>query len=105
MEILEFEFRAKMWLYNGSGPWHFLTVPKKISAEIEDMTTGLKAGFGSVKVEAQVGTTIWKTSIFPQASSSAYILPIKKEVRKAQSLELEKPFRLKLKILGIEPRH
>ena len=48
-------------------------------AEAETLTThatlhrlefGRQRGFGSVKVTAQIGETRWKSSVFPQKSSS-----------------------------------
>jgi hypothetical protein len=40
-----------------------------------------------VRVEARIGGTIWRTSIFPDAKSRCYVLPVKKAVRKAQRIE------------------
>jgi hypothetical protein len=35
-----------------------------------------------VRVEARVGTVVWRTSIFPDSKSGAFLLPIKAEVRR-----------------------
>jgi Domain of unknown function (DUF1905) len=40
-----------------------------------------------VRVEATIGTTTWTTSVFPEAKSKCYVLPVKKAVRTAQALE------------------
>jgi hypothetical protein len=40
-----------------------------------------------VRVRVTVGTTTWQTSIFPDGARGAYVLPIKRAVRRAQSLE------------------
>jgi uncharacterized membrane protein (UPF0127 family) len=40
-----------------------------------------------VRVRARVGATTWRTSIFPDGKRGAYVLPVKRAVRKAQSLE------------------
>ena len=83
----QFEFDAELWLYDGDAAWHFITVPQDISDEIDERTVGQKAGFGSVPVHVTVGVTTWSTSLFPDSKRSAYILPVKKDVRRAESIE------------------
>ena len=71
-----------LWLSTGEGgSWHFVTVPEDQSAEIRAESLVLRAGFGSVKVEATMNGFSWRTSLFPQ-KSGGYILPVKKEVRR-----------------------
>jgi hypothetical protein len=43
--------------------------------------------FGSVRVRVTVGGSVWRTSIFPEGGRGAYVLPIKKAVRKAEGLD------------------
>lgn len=43
-------------------------------------------GFGSARVEVEIGDTRWKTSVFPHKESGGWILPIKAAVRKAEEL-------------------
>ncbi len=84
---LDFEFESEIWLWQAEkGAWHFLTVPEDISADIKAFTKHLARGFRSVKVEARIGDTVWKTSIFPSKSHNGYILPIKASVRKAEGV-------------------
>jgi hypothetical protein len=45
-------------------------------------------GWGMLPVQAQIGKTIWKTSLFPQAKDQTYLLPVKAAVRKAEQLEV-----------------
>jgi hypothetical protein len=40
-----------------------------------------------VRVRVTVGDSTWSTSIFPDSASSCFVLPIKRQVRKAQELE------------------
>jgi hypothetical protein len=47
---------------------------------------GRRRGFGSVKVAVTVGSSTWKTSLFPQ-KSGGWFLPIKKPVRLAEGLD------------------
>jgi len=75
---------APLWLWSeGKGSWHFLTIPPDEAVEIrlESAASGIRRGFGSVRVEATINGVTWKTSIFPQ-KSAGYILPIKADVRK-----------------------
>ena len=75
---------APIWLWSeGKGSWHFLTIPPDEAVEIrlESTASGVRRGFGSVRVEAVINEISWKTSIFPQ-KSGGYILPIKADVRR-----------------------
>ncbi len=76
-----------MWVWNTStGSWHFVTLPPGLSDQIADLTDHRAHGFGSVRVEVSIGSSVWKTSLFPSKEESAYVLPLKKAVRSAQSL-------------------
>jgi hypothetical protein len=74
---------APIWLWSeGQGSWHFLTIPAEEALEIRLMAAAEpRRGFGSVRVEARINQTAWRTSIFPQ-KSGGYILPIKAAVRR-----------------------
>lgn len=86
---LEFSFQSKVWLWQAEkGAWHFVTLPTDMSEDIKAFTKHLARGFRSVKVEARIGETRWKTSIFPSKEYSAYILPLKKSVRDAEDIGL-----------------
>lgn len=47
---------------------------------------GPREGFGSVRVQATVGSTTWHTSLFPDATTGSFVLPVKKPVRLAEGL-------------------
>lgn len=81
----QFGFDAELWLYEGDAAWHFITVPADVSDEIEASTTQ-RRGFGSVRVDVTVGATTWSTSLFPDSKRGAYVLPVKAEVRRRESL-------------------
>ncbi len=82
-----FEFDAKLWQWEAkSGPgWMFVTVPQDHSDQIKEMTP-LRNGFGSVKVNVQIGDSEWSTSIFPSTEEEAFVLPIKKAIRLAEDI-------------------
>lgn len=79
-------FKAELWAWKGDAAWHFLTLPQDLSAKIKFFSAQPRRGFGSVRVEVRIGTSVWKTSIFPSKTSKAYILPVKASVRQAEKL-------------------
>jgi hypothetical protein len=75
---------APVWLWSeGKRRWHFLTIPDDEAVEIrlESAASGIRRGFGSVRVEAAINGVAWRTSIFPQ-KEGGYVLPIKGDVRR-----------------------
>jgi len=74
--------RLRLWSGEG-GSWHFVTIPPGEAVEIrlESAASGMRRGFGSVRVKASIGEVAWTTSIFPQ-KSGGYLLPIKAAVRR-----------------------
>jgi Domain of unknown function (DUF1905) len=85
MHDLSFTFTAKLWLYAGKGAWFFVTLPDDVAGQIR-FFSGRRQGFGSVRVVARIGTSTWKTSVFPDSKSGSYLLPVKAEIRKAQNI-------------------
>jgi hypothetical protein len=87
---LSFHFTSTCWLWQAEkAAWHFISLPKEQSEEIKFFNDNLshkKRGWGSVRVEAKIGETRWKTSIFPQTKEGVYLLPIKAEVRKKEKI-------------------
>lgn len=83
---MEYEFTAKLWLYNGKAAWHFITLPQDIADEIREIFSSDRIGWGSIRVSVTIGRTRWNTSIFPDKKSKSYLLPVKTEVRHENSL-------------------
>jgi Domain of unknown function (DUF1905) len=81
-----FEFSAPLRRSPGADGWHFVSVPAEISDDITDITVSIRRGFGSVRVSVTVGSTTWRTSIFPDRRTGTYMLPMKKAVRIAEHL-------------------
>lgn len=81
------EFDAELWIWDArrGDSWTFVSLPAEASEEIRERAVGPRRGFGSVRVRATVGGTTWTTSIFPD--SRGYVLPVKRAVRKAESLD------------------
>jgi Domain of unknown function (DUF1905) len=83
-----YAFRAKLWQYHGPGAWYFVSLPADIADDIRARCGAEASGFGSIKVEAAIRETQWTTSLFPDKTRRTYLLPIKKAVRMAESLEV-----------------
>jgi len=84
--VTTFLFSAPLWQHPGEGSWHFISVPADISDDIAHLTAATRKGFGSVRVTATVGSTVWQTSVFPDSKTGTYLLPVKKAVRTIENL-------------------
>ncbi len=79
-------FTSVLWRWEAQDAWRFVTVPADLTEEIR-VTGGPPRGFGSVRVEVRVGSTTWRTSVFPDVRRDSYVLPVKRAVRDAEDLE------------------
>ena len=75
-----------MWEWDGQAAWHFVSLPEAVADDIAEMYGGAARGFGSVRVEVTVGSSRWRTSVFPDKGRGTYVLPMKKAVRVAEGL-------------------
>jgi hypothetical protein len=82
-------FDAELWIWDArrADSWTFVSLPAEASEEIQDMAAEPRRGFGSVRVRVTIGGSTWTTSIFPDSARGSYVLPIKRAVRKAESLD------------------
>jgi len=81
-----FASNGVLWRHDSATAWHFLTVPAETSSEIHERFGMLSPGFGSLRVEATIGDTRWRTSIFYDRSLRSYLLPVNAAARKAGGL-------------------
>ncbi len=106
-----FTIRTKVWIYEGSstpssnaaamkGAWHFVTLPKKRADAIKMLYRKQRRGWGSLPVSVTLGSSTWKTSIFPDSKAGSYLLPLKAGIRKKEKIESGDTVALKLKILA-----
>lgn len=79
-------FTSVLWRWEALAAWQFVTVPADLTDAIR-LTACPPRGFGSVRVEATVGATTWRTSVFPDTSRGAFVLPFKRAVRHAEDLD------------------
>lgn len=93
-------FTVKVWLHpGGTANWHFLTVPKRESSEIKNVFREFTRGWGSLPVLVTIKKTSWNTSIFLDRKSGTYLLPLKKEIRRIEDLQIEDTVTVTIKIL------
>ena len=85
--MAQFHFRADLWEdpRASAGSWHFVTLPGGIADDIIG-EAGPRNSFGSIRVEATIGATTWRTSLFPDKSRRSLLLPVKKHVRAIEDL-------------------
>jgi hypothetical protein len=83
--------RGPVWLWQGSegapakGAWYFLTIDGETASAIRAGAVNA-AAWGSVYVEATIGGTTWRTSLFPSKAHGGWLLPLKAAVRKAEKI-------------------
>jgi hypothetical protein len=83
---LEETFRAKVWTQESTGAWHFVTLPAELSRRIRTLTTSQLKPFGSFRVKARTGLTMWETSLFADTKRNAFLLPVKADVRRKEAI-------------------
>jgi hypothetical protein len=88
MEIagLKYKFSAAPWKYVGKGGWYFISLPTDISKEIRDNLRSEEEGWGRLKATVKIGKSTWKTAIWFDTKSKAYLLPLKAEIRKSEKI-------------------
>jgi hypothetical protein len=96
---LPLDFIAPLWVWEARREFMTLvTVPVELGGMLRELGEAGRRGFGSVPVRVRVGTTTWRTSVFPQRDGT-WVLPIKRAVRDAQGLEVDAPVHVSLEPL------
>jgi hypothetical protein len=97
-------FTAPLWRWSAKqasadpGSWSFVTLPLDVADDLRDSLVLPPRGFGSVKVDVEVGQSRWSTSVFPDKDSGSYALPVKQAVRRAAGLEEGDPVTVTLRL-------
>jgi hypothetical protein len=98
--VESWRFDAELWASESVGSWVFLTVPPEVGDDVR-LLSGPPTGFGSVRVEITLGTSTWRTSVFPD-KARGYVLPVKAAVRRREDLEPGDRVRIALVLLTDE---
>lgn len=99
-------FCGPLWCWTGgkSASWYFLTIDGAAAGQIAGhalmrrLELGRARGFGSVRVMARIGGSVWRTSLFPEGEG-CWMLPIKATIRKAENLAEADPVTCELTLL------
>jgi hypothetical protein len=95
-------FTAQLWRWKAQEGWFFVTLPEEASALVRDRPRPPR-GFGSVRVRvtaaSPAGEATWETSVFPDAESGRYVLPVKKAVRRILEVDDGDPLDLVVDVL------
>ena len=83
---MDLEFSGEIIEWRGPAPFYFVTVPDEQSAEIEAVASMVTYGWGAIPVKARIGSTDFKTSLFPKGE--LYLVPVKDAVRRAEGVHL-----------------
>lgn len=83
---MELSFSAEIWYWRGPAPFHFVTVPEDLAAELHAVSSQVTYGWGMIPVTLTVGSTTRTTSLFPK--DGGYIVPLRADLRAAEDLEV-----------------
>ena len=78
------QFDGTIFTWRGPSPYFFVAVPMDESDYLKSISEAVTYGWGMIPVTAQVGKTVWTTSLFPK--DGRYLLPLKDKVRQAEGL-------------------
>lgn len=84
---MELHFSGPLWYWRGPAPFHFVTVPADVSAELAQIAPLVSYGWGMVPVTVRIGTTTTTTALWPK--DGGYIVPVKKALQTAEGLEID----------------
>ncbi|SBT44384.1 DUF1905 domain-containing protein [Micromonospora narathiwatensis] len=83
---MDLEFSGEMWFWRGPAPWHFVTVPEEQCGDLAAASASVTYGWGMIPVTARIGSTGWRTSLFPK--DGRYVVPVRASVRSAERIEV-----------------
>ncbi len=92
-------FDAPLVRHAGNASWFFITAPEEAGDKIDDQAPFPRAGFGSVKVEATIGSSTWSTSVFP--GNEGWALPVKQQIRKKEGIDDGDVVTVTLKVVNL----
>jgi len=93
-----YNFSAELYLWEARvDSWVFANLPEDVADEIEDAAHEPRRGFGAVKVEVTVGSSTWRTSVFPSKQDATFVLPVKRAILKAEKLAVGDSVRISLR--------
>jgi len=81
---MELRFAGDLWRWESRRAFYtFVSLPPEVEDHVLMVAGDLLRGWGSVRVEARIGSSTFATSVFPLGDENAYALPVKRSVRDA----------------------
>ena len=102
-DAVSFTAPLLVWLIENEGEMAYVSIAGEAAEAIGEhelirrLELG-RRGFGSVKVEVEVGESRWSTSVFPQ-KAGGWFLPVKKAICRAEGLAEDDEIAVRLKLL------
>ncbi|OII26229.1 DUF1905 domain-containing protein [Frigoribacterium sp. MCBA15_019] len=97
---MEFTFDADLWRWESRRAFYtFVSLPPDVEDQVLMVAGDLLRGWGSVRVEARVGSSTFATSVFPLGDENAYALPVKRAVRDAEGVGVGDTVAVRLRLL------
>jgi GNAT superfamily N-acetyltransferase len=82
---MDHEFVGEVIEWRGPAPYYFVPVPEQEGVALRAAAPAASYGWGMLPIRARIGSTEWKTSLWPK--DGGYLLPLKDSVRKPQGLD------------------
>ena len=79
------EFVGEVIEWRGPAPYYFVSVPEQESVALRAAASAASYGWGMLPIRARIGSTEWKTSLWPK--DGGYLLALKDAVRKPEGLD------------------
>lgn len=95
---ITYEFTAVLWQFEGPGGWYFISLPKPLAREIRNGFKSAEQGWGRLSVRACIGISEWETAIWFDTKKKTYLLPVKAEIRRKESLAADQRIKVTLRI-------
>ena len=93
---MELEFTGELWYWRGPAPWHFVTVPEAMCAELAAVSPAVSYGWGMIPATVTIGETSWYTALWPK--DGRYIVPVKAAIRKTTGVDVGDQVRIGLRL-------
>jgi hypothetical protein len=95
---MEYKFLAKVWQYPSPEGWFFVSLPEEMASEIRENFQNQEEGWGRLKVTAKVSQSEWKTSMWFDTKYRTYLLPLKSEIRRRESIAIDQTLTITITI-------
>ena len=88
----KYKIEGKVEIFPQKGGWIYVRVPKSITIELSHL-----ADRGLIPITAQVGDSIWDTSLLPMGDGIHFVA-LNAKVRKAEGVEVGKIIRVSFQV-------